>query len=106
MLAGVKTCFLGLKFTKNAQTHKKRSERRHISRWVVGQGEESYGRFKGFIDVNVETVTNAELVLDNKICHASFTNLQIGVMYCLHYYAVLDISLLLTVFASENIRKT
>ena len=61
---------------------------------------------KVFIDVNVETVTNAELLLDNKICHASSTNLQIAVMYCLHY-AVLDIILLLlTVFASENIRKT
>ena len=60
---------------------------------------------KVFIDVNVETVTNAELLLDNKICHASFTNLQIAVMYCLHY-AVLDIILLLSVFASENIRKT
>ena len=46
----------------------------YMSRWVVGQRERPMEDLKVFIDVNVETVTNCELLLDNKICHESSTH--------------------------------
>ena len=49
----------------------------YMSRWVVGQRERPMEDLKVFIDVNVETVTNCELLLDNKICHASSTTYRL-----------------------------
>ena len=59
---------------------------------------------KVFIDVNVETVTNSELLLDNKICHASSTTYRL--LLCIACITLYWTSFFSHIFASGNITKT